>query len=362
VLQGPDRPGWPKPNRPAGAARRRAALFLVAGVAVALAGCVSSAPRLVTDGSQPATRAPGLGQATQAGPAADTTPAPVSPLTGMPASAAAAARPAVALVVSGPNPVGLASADVVFEEISTPAPRYIAVFQSQNAANVGPVTSTSPADGMVLSVLHPLTGYDGGSVGFLEVLHSTKIIDVGFAGHSSLYRAGPGGLTTSTAAIGQAGRDTAPPPLFQYQGVPGLGDQLASAGIQRISALRVVIPGGPTQTWAYDSRASRWALTSGGPHVLVSNLVVQDVAYKQVFLSHRYQITVPSARVIGSGRMLAVSGVPGSTQGAAASGTWSKPGPGAVTNFLDAADLPMAFRPGPTWIILAPKGTLVETG
>jgi hypothetical protein len=75
---------------------------------------------------------------------------------------------------------------------------------------------------------------------------------------------------------------------------------------------------------------------------------------------------VPSARVIGSGRVLAVTGSgargrAGQT-GEAAAGTWSKPGLADVTNFLDTADLPMAFRPGPTWIILAPKGTRVEAG
>jgi hypothetical protein len=46
----------------------------------------------------------------------------------------------------------------------------------------------------------------------------------------------------------------------------------------------------------------------------------------------------------------------------AAWGTWSKPGLGDITNFLDAAHLPMVFLPGPTWIILAPPGTRVESG
>lgn len=360
MQQGPDHPGWHGASGRTRAPRRRVASVLVAGVAVVLgaAGCASSAPSLAPAGSQPTTRPASPGKATQAAAGQ----AAVAPLTGMPASAAAAARPAVAVVLSGSHPAGLDSADVVFEEITTPAPRYIAVFQSSNAVNVGPVTSTRPADGMVLSVLHPLTGYDGGSTGFLDVLHGTKIIDVGFSSHSSLYRAGRGGPTTSTTAIGKAARDIAPPPLFQYQGEADLGDQLASSGVRRISSLRVVIPGSRTQAWTYDSRASRWALTGGGPQVLVSNLVIQDVSYKQVFLSRRYGITVPSARVIGTGRMLVVAGRRGSDQGMAAWGTWSKPGLAAVTNFLDAADLPMAFLPGPTWIILAPTGTRVETG
>jgi hypothetical protein len=365
VQQRSDRPGWHWPTHHPGAAHRGVAAFLVVGVAATLgtAGCASSAAGLVQSGSRPARQSASPGQTTQA---SETGQATVAPLTGLPASAATAASPAVALVVSGPHPVGLNFADVVFEEITTPAPRYIAVFQSMSAASVGPITSTRPVDGAVLSVLHPLTGYDGGSTGFLQVLHRTKIIDAGFSGHGSLYRSGPGGLTTSTNAVAHAAPDAAPPPLFQYQGEAGLPDQLASTGVQRISSLRVVIPGSPVQTWTYNSRASRWALTGGGPAVLVSNLIVQYVAYKQVFVSHRLGITAPSARVIGTGRVFVATGSrgtgPGSDQGVAASGTWSKPSLGDVTNFLDAADLPMAFLPGPTWIILAPGGTRVETG
>ena len=344
---------------------RHTASALAAGVAAVLgaAGCVSSVPSPVTPAGQ--SGSPPAGPQTAA-PAADTGGRLIAPLTGLTASAAAAARPAVALVVSGPHPAGLGSADVVFEEIPAPAVRYIAVFQSRNAATVGPVTSTRPADGMALSVLHPLTGYDGGSAGFLDVLHSTKIVDAGFSGHRSLYRSAPGRVTASTAAIEHVAPDTAPPPLLEYQGEPGLGDQLASTGVRRISWLRVAAPGRRTQAWAYSSRTRRWTLTSGGPRVTISNLVIQHVAYKQVFQSHRYRIMVPSARVIGSGRVLAVTGSgargrAGQT-GEAAAGTWSKPGLADVTNFLDGADLPMAFRPGPTWIILAPKGTRVDTG
>jgi Protein of unknown function (DUF3048) N-terminal domain/Protein of unknown function (DUF3048) C-terminal domain len=360
-------PGWPTPatrRRPA-PARLAVAVAVLGAATCGVAGCVSSVPSPIQDAGQHASQAGGQSARPAGGqsarPAQAAAPPVLAPLTGLPASAAAAARPAVALVLSGRHPAGLRSADVVFVEITAPAVRYIAVFQSMTAARVGPITSTRPADGMALSVLHPLTGYDGGSAGFREVLHSTKVVAVGYAGHRDLYRAGAGGITTSTSAIGHAAWDTAPPPLLEYQGEPGIGDRLASAGLRRVSSLRVAIPGRPAQAWRYDARARRWALVSGGPRVMTSNLIVQDVAYKQVFQSHRLGITVPSARVIGAGRMLAVSGSR-SGEGQAARGTWSKPGLPAVTNFLDAHDLPMAFLPGPTWIILAPHGTRVETG
>ena len=119
---------------------------------------------------------------------------PVAPLTGLTVTAAIAQRPAVAVAVAGSDPVGLGSADLVFAEITTPV-RYLAIFQSDEASTVGPVTSIRPTDGQALSMLHPLTSYDGGTSSFISELDATKIIDDGYAGHASLYSAGPGGLT-----------------------------------------------------------------------------------------------------------------------------------------------------------------------
>ena len=67
----------------------------------------------------------------------------MAPLTGLTVTAATAQRPAVAVAVAGSDPVGLGSADLVFEEMTSPV-RYLAVFQSAQARQVGPVTSTRP--------------------------------------------------------------------------------------------------------------------------------------------------------------------------------------------------------------------------
>ena len=60
-------------------------------------------------------------------------------------------------------------------------------------------------DGQALSVLHPVTGYDGGTSSFISVLDATKIVDAGYARHASAY-AGSAGLTVSTSALASAGR------------------------------------------------------------------------------------------------------------------------------------------------------------
>ena len=283
----------------------------------------------------------------------------VAPLTGLAVTAAVAQRPAVAVAVAGPDPVGLGSADLVFEEMSSPV-RYLAVFQSAEASAVGPVTSTRPTDGQALSVLHPLTGYDGGTSSFISVLDATKIVDAGYAGHASLYSAGIGGLTVSTAALAAAGRSDGPPPgLFSYR-APGA--PLASAEETHPTSVRVDVPGQPAQRWDFDARSGRWVETAGGPRVSVANLIVQIVSFKTVYLSRKYGQTTQSARVIGTGQATVFSGAAagGGSGGTAAAGTWVKPGLAAVTNYFDAAHVPMDFAPGPTWIVLAPAGTRIS--
>ena len=265
--------------------------------------------------------------------------------------------------LSGSQLRGLGSADVVFEEITSPL-RYIAVFQSRDDGSVGPVGQTRPADGQVLSVLHPLIAYDGGTPSFVKVLDKTQVVDVGAIRYPLLYRAGAQGPTVSTSGVRQSARGTAPPQLFTYQG-SGIGEEegFASTGSWRSSSLKITAPGQATQAWAFGARSHRWRLVSGGPSVLAANIVVQKVPYKTVFLSHRYGLTTTSARVIGSGSALILSetGPAGRSAGAAVKGTWSKPGIHAVTNYLDANNRPVGFQQGATWVILAPPGTQIST-
>ena len=341
----------------------RGAAALLAAAGLAIGGCGGGPADLMTPAAQRgATPVPsGPGSASPTKPASST---PAAPLTGLPATGArAAGRPAVAVPLSGSQLRGLEAADVVFEEMTSPQ-RYIAVFQSRADGAVGPVGQTRPADGQVLSVLHPLIAYDGGTPSFVKVLDKTQVVDVGAVRHPLLYRAGAQGPTVSTSGVRQSARGTAPPQLFTYQG-SGIGEEegFASTGSWRSSSLKITAPGQATQAWAFGARSHLWRLVSGGPSVLAANIVVQKVPYKTVFLSHRYGLTTTSARVIGSGSDLILSetGPAGGSAGAAVKGTWSKPGIHAVTAYLDANNRPVGFRPGATWVILAPPGTRIST-
>lgn len=332
---------------------------LVLAVGVALAGCEASPPDLLTHAASTGPPA-AAGRASPAAPPRTW----LAPLTGLPATGSrAAGRPAVAVSLSGGQPQGLGSADVVYEELSSP-PRYIAVFQSRRDAAVGPVGQTRPTDAQALSVLHPLTAYDGGTPSFIRVLDQSAAVDVGYASHPSLYHPAAQGPTVSTAQVQQAARDTAPPQLFTYQG-SRVGDaaSFAAAGAWRTTTLRITTPGQATRVWSFDARAHSWRQVAGGPPVRVANVVVQDVPYKTVYLSRKYGLTTSSARVVGSGSALILSetgDTPGSS-GTAVKGTWSKPGLRDVTAYLDRSNTPVGFQRGSTWVILAPPGTRTAT-
>jgi hypothetical protein len=276
----------------------------------------------------------------------------------MPVSAAVAKDPAVAVAVAGSDPVGLNSADLVLAEMTSPV-RFLAVFQSAQAARVGPVGGTRPMDGQALSVLHPVTGYDGGTSSFISVLDATSIVDGGYTSHPTPYAQGPAGLTVSTSALAAVdGSDGPPPGLLPYRTV---GTPLASTGESHPMSVRITIPGQPAQRWQFDTGTGRWVETAGGPRVSVANLIVQIVPFKTVYLSRKYGESTQSARVVGTGRVSVFSGAtPGGAGGSAAAGSWDKPGLAELTDYFDAAHRPMSFGPGPTWVVLAPAGTSTQ--
>jgi hypothetical protein len=333
---------------------RRAVAACSCGAITVLAGCSSgtgSAAKPASGGANPATSASASQPVSSASAvAADS----MAPLTGLPVSTSVAQRPAVAVAVLSPDPVALGAADLVYEEATSPV-RFLAVYQSHEAT-VGAVGGTRPADGQILSVLHPLTSYDGGTSSFVTVLDATKIVDEGYLTHPSLYVEGTGGLTTSTAGIVSASTGDAPPPgLFSFRG-PGAA--LASVKETHPTSVRVNIPGQPAAQWTFSSSSDRWVQTSGGPRVSVANLIVQIVPFKTVNLSRKYGETTQNARVVGKGAATVFSGTtPGGSGGTAAAGSWFKPGLAGLTNYFDAASVPMDFGTGPTWVVLAPAGT-----
>lgn len=329
-------------------------------VSVTLAACQSgaSAPQDNAAASRPAgtrhgaeSRSPAPGGGTGGGgPATRAT----APLTGLPVSAAAATRPAVAAVLRvGPGaapPAGLQRADVVYAEFAgTPPLRLVALYQSRNAKRVGPLGDFAPADSKLLPVTHAVLAADGGPLRFRRVLDNSAVPYVSSTAAPNAYRTRPGGgLSVSTSRLLRAAAGHAPPPpaLFSYA---GQGQGLSTRPTRAAGSVAVDVPGRPTLTWRWDSRDQRWRARIGGGSVSAANVVALEMPYRRVPTSNGgYEVS--SADVYGEGKAHVFS------VGLAADGRWRKAGSPQLTNIVDRAGVPFRLAPGRTWVVFVPRG------
>ena len=317
-------------------------------LAVALAaGCSQAGPAVSlapTTGPAPATTT-GTAEPTQAATAT------LGPLSGVPVTAAVAKRPAVAVALPVTGAVGLDKADLVYQEYETPTRlRAVALFQSRDAAELGPVGQIRPVDPQLLPILRPLYANTGGSTGTTSLLAEAKVADLSSAAQPAAYASGTAGVTTSTARVlAAAPAGALPPPAVL--GYAGAGEKFATASLRPATTLTITVPGGTAETWTWSASAKRWN-RAGSTGVAVANLVVQTVEYKAITLKDPVR-SAQSARVFGRGAGYALSGGQYTPIG------WYKPGPVLQTNYTDRAGVPLRFAPGPTWIVLTPPGAQV---
>lgn len=258
---------------------------------------------------------------------------------------------------------GLDAADVVYEEVVEGGiVRFLAVFHSRDAASIGPVRSVRPVDPDIVTPLKGLFAYSGGTPPFVALIKKAPVTLVGFDELTKAYtkrkgRPAPHNLFTSTEALYKGAREGTPPPppLFTY--LPD-GQPFGVAGGSPLTALTVQM-GGPTRAdWTWDEGPGLWRRTTNGTaHVVdgggqlgFANVIVQFVRYSNTAARDPAGFPVPTADVIGSGEAWVLSG------GRVIKGKWAKPNSAAITQYTDSSNLPIALRPGTTWVALAPLG------
>jgi hypothetical protein len=253
----------------------------------------------------------------------------------------------VGMIGSGTGLRGIDRADLVYQEFNRAgSSRLVAAYQSTDAV-VGPVAATAPLDVRVTSLMAlPVLAFAGGPTGFVKQVGPTAVTPRSTGTYGTLFSRSGSLLYVSTAAL-RASAPKAPP---APQGLlPFGGPSVAEAsGAKAVHHVTVAVPGAPVETWSLVGRG--WVGPGGA---VVTNLVVQNVAYKSI--TSAKDPTVHSALVVGTGTATVVGG------GYAAVCTWSRPQPLQITNFFDAHALPVGLAPGRTWIVLAPAGTKVTT-
>lgn len=326
--------------------KRRQVLRGAAAAAVAVgvgAGCSDPPPPPARNVVDPGPQKPS--------PAPSPTP-PAAPLSGEPASGEAVVSRAVLAVPvrvdGGTTPVGLDSADLLFQEYAEAGSLHLAaVFQSRDAARIGPVTEIRPVDVRSLGVLRAFVAYDGGPRGFVDQMTKAGLRGITPGGGSSPFS---GSFTSTTALYKVAPRPDLPtPPVFSYADV---GTPLATEGVTAASELAVAVPGRPTQVWRYDRAGSTWRGQAGKATVTAASVIVLAMEYRTISV-RRPARTMPGAKVFGEGSGLAVSG-PSATKV-----TWRKTGQQAACNVLDSDGYQIRPLPGRAWVVYAPSNAKI---
>jgi DUF3048 family protein len=287
------------------------------------------------------------------------------PLTGEEApSDEAAERPALAIKVENIDEArpqaGLLEADVIWEEEAEGGiTRFIAVYQCQDAARVGPVRSARPVDPPILVQLGtPLFGYAGGVAKVEEEIAEAGVIDLNYIDAARAYtrdpnRSAPHDLYTTTRALRRAarGRGDTPEPLFTFG-----GDAPERRGTRPGREIVADWSVATDVVWRYRSSDGLYRRFHGeeahvledGSQMAVENVVVMMVERLETRIVDPAGNPVPNFEVTGEGQAVVFR------DGRAIRGRWERPDEGDLTRFVDRDGEDIALKPGTTWVMLYP--------
>ncbi|MCX7621715.1 MAG: DUF3048 domain-containing protein [Acidimicrobiales bacterium] len=290
---------------------------------------------------------------------------PAGPLTGRPVERPGYEnRPALVVKIDNLDYAarpqgGLSRADVVYEErVEGLITRFAAVFHGNDATYVGPIRSGRSTDVAIVGPLnYPLFAFSGANGAFLDLLRSSRLVDIGAdARPGAYYRSGgqaPHNLFSSTNVLYNQGKSGPPPPLWPFRGE----DEPPPAGGRRAYGASFNFGGGNTAVlYTWDAAKKGWARTqNGSPHidtdycqVTPQNVIIQLVDYVDSGVPDGYGNPIPEARQIGEGNGWVLTG------GYAIPVRWRKSRIEEPTQFLGPDDQPVALAPGRTWVELVP--------
>ncbi len=289
-------------------------------------------------------------------------PPPISltPLTGQVIPAGSVLGPSLAAKidnhVDARPQVGLEHTDLVFEElVEGGLTRYVAVWQSDVPAEIGPIRSIRPMDPDIVSPLGGIIAYSGGQLRFVQAMKDTNVYnaihgqadteDVMFrtntkdAPHNVLVRA-PELIAKHTDIM-------APPQLFSFA-PDASGSTAAREGSPTAQiALRFGAPSTPS--WTLDPASGRYLRSQAGTADLDTvggQLSAANVIVVRVPIGN--DGGVPKTELIGSGEAWV------SSAGATVHATWSKGSRTDPIRLTDDTGTVVRLAPGNSWIELVP--------
>ncbi len=287
-------------------------------------------------------------------------PIALTPLTGQVIAAGTVLGPSLAAKidnhVDARPQVGLEHTDLVFEElVEGGLTRYVAVWQSDIPAEIGPIRSIRPMDPDIVSPFGGIIAYSGGQLRFVQAMKDSGVYnaihgqsdteDVMFrtnakkAPHNVLVRA-PGLIAKHTDLVA---------PGQQFSFAPdAAGSTAAREGSPTaVIALRFGAPSTPS--WTLDPASGMYLRSQGGGadldtvggQISAANVIVVRVTV-------RSDGGVPKTELIGSGEAWV------SSAGATVHATWTKGSRTDPIRLVDDTGTVVRLAPGNSWIELVP--------
>lgn len=298
-------------------------------------------------------------------------PAPTSALTGLPMADDLRARPVVAVKfdnVDGKSTpqVGINEADVVYEiQVEGQVTRLLALFQSADAAPIGPVRSARGSEvGLLEELNRPLFTWHGANEILRPLVVNSSVIprsidDIPQLFYRESSRSAPyNSFVQGTAQIrATAPADAAGPtvPILTF-GAPG---EAPSALAQPATTVTIRFPppfgrggGEAPVTYKWDDTVDVWRrdqaghnhVDGAGMQVAVQNVIVRFTEAIDSGTVDKAGTRVPTAKVVGEGEAWIFTG------GTVTVGKWVKADNLSPTQYLDAEGNPVKLTPGKTWI------------
>lgn len=303
-------------------------------------------------------------------------PIPTAPLTGLPEPDEAIRNRPLLTVKIDNHPearpqFGIDLADVIVEErVEGGVSRFMALFQSKDSDRVGPVRSLRSTDPAWLKPEGGMIAYSGGIDPVKALLGPAGIVDLGADNHGTTYykrrsdRPFEHSMYTMTPVLRTlTPKDTpAAKPLFSFLKKDERFGGAGIAPVTGVSGQMGQVFSATRYDWTWDPAAGVFKRgTDGKPHefegvgqIAMQNVILQFVDYRQTPWRDRANSPVDEAVVVGSGDAWFLS------DGQIVKGKWDRPNGSTLTTYTDAAGAPMKFRPGHTWLTLAPAGELAE--
>jgi hypothetical protein len=331
---------------------RRASALLAALALVA--GCSSGKPKAAPSPT------PSETPSASPTPVATTTPkGPKSPFTGLPVDKL---LPVLAIKIDNAPLArpqrGLDRADVVYEEaVEGRTTRFLAIFSSHPADDIGPVRSVRESDLDLLREYGRVAfGFSGGNAGVKAIVHRSPVIDVSYDAVPKAYtiagrRRDAYNFITSTSRLLSLAPQAA---LAQDIGFRFGGP--AKTGTIPATKCTVVWSHFATTSWTWNPALKLYmrsmdgapAMLRGGAQMASPNVLIQYATVRNSRFSDVHGTVTPFTTTTGSGKALLLR------DGKAVAGRWQRIGHGP-TRFLDATGHDLLLHTGPVWVMLVPN-------